>query len=67
LLWTRRGYSWWMTALGAGIALVVRANGLQIARAVRKPKPAEATAGGAVVPTAVDGPTDMVGVAGGRG
>jgi branched-chain amino acid transport system permease protein len=67
VLWTRRGDSWWMTALGAGIALVVRANGLQIARAVHKPKPVEATAGGAVVSSAVDGPTDMVGVAGGRG
>jgi len=37
LLWTRReGYSWWMTALGAGLALVIRANYLQVMHGVRR-------------------------------
>lgn len=35
LLWTRRpGYSWWMTALGAGLALLIRANVVRIAHAM---------------------------------
>jgi hypothetical protein len=34
LLWTRRpGFSWWMTALGAALALVLRANVVRIRHA----------------------------------
>jgi hypothetical protein len=67
LIWTRRpGFSWWMTALGAALALVIRANALQLSRAVRKPKPAAALAGGAPVTATADNTTDMVGVGGGR-
>jgi branched-chain amino acid transport system permease protein len=67
-LWTRRaGYTWWMTVLGAGLALVIRANALQIGRAVRKPKTvAPASVASAGVGTTVDGPVDMVSVGGGR-
>lgn len=37
LLWTRRpGFSWWMVALGVVLALVIRANVVRIAAAVRK-------------------------------
>jgi hypothetical protein len=68
VLWTRRpGYTWWMTALGAALALVIRANALQVARAVRKPKTVALTS-----PTSagsdrtVDDAVDVVSVGGGR-
>jgi branched-chain amino acid transport system permease protein len=65
LLWTRRPeYSWWMTALGAGLALLIRANALRIASAVRKPKPPAIAPEGPAVEPAV-GATDMVGVGSG--
>jgi branched-chain amino acid transport system permease protein len=66
LLWTRRsGYTWWMVALGAFLALVIRANVLQIVRAVRKPN-AAAVAAGLATAAPPDAPADMVGVGGSR-
>jgi branched-chain amino acid transport system permease protein len=66
LLWTRTGYSWWMTALGAGLALVIRANVLQIVRAVRKPKGVVTATEPSAIDPAVDPVADMVKVGGVR-